>query len=102
MEKISTHWSAEENIRRLCFVQDGILVHEFTQIFTDIFGKRSEIYKKILTVLVEKPMLCLTEIYQALHSTKQGIISEYLEDLEHAGFVKRDYAFNFKTKKTSK
>ncbi|MBP9726801.1 MAG: AAA family ATPase [Gammaproteobacteria bacterium] len=102
LEKISANWNAEENIRRLCFVQDGILVHEFKQIFTDIFGKRSEIYKKILTVLIDKPNSCLKNIYKALNMNKQGVITEYLEDLEQAGFIKRDYAFNFKTKKISK
>ena len=102
LEKISPQWNAEENIRRLCFVQDGILVHEFKQIFTDIFGKRSDIYKKILAILVENPMSDLTHIYKVLNIEKQGIISEYLDDLEQAGFIKRDYAFNFKTQKISK
>lgn len=71
LEKISPQWNAEENIRQLCFVQDGILVHEFKQIFTDIFGKRSEIYKAIITVLLEKPLMNLTDIYSALKIGKQ-------------------------------
>ncbi len=102
LEKIVPSLNAEENIRQLCFVSNGILVHEFKQIFTDIFGKRSELYKKILFALIEKPNCGLTEIYDALSSGKQGIVSEYLDDLEQAGFIKRDYAFNFKTRKTSK
>lgn len=102
LEKIVPEWNAEENIRQLCFVQNGILVHEFKQIFTDIFGKKSELYKKIISTLIEKPGTNLKDIYAALSIEKQGVISEYLDDLEQAGFIKRDYAFNFKTKKTSK
>ncbi len=102
LEKISPQWNAEENIRQLCFVQNGILVHEFKQIFTDIFGKRSEIYKAIINALLEKPLMNLTDIYSALKTGKQGVVSDYLDDLEQAGFVKRDYAFNFKTNKVSK
>lgn len=102
LEKISSQWNAEENIRRLCFIQNGILVYEFKQIFTDIFGKKSELYKKILSSLVEKPMSDLSDIYTLLESGKQGVVSKYVNDLEQAGFIKRDYAFNFKTKTTSK
>ncbi|MES2204429.1 MAG: ATP-binding protein [Pseudomonadota bacterium] len=102
LEKISPAWSAEENIKQLCFIQDGILVHEFKQIFTDIFGRRSDFYKSIIKSLLEKPSMQLVDIYSALKMEKQGVISAYLEDLEQAGFVKRDYAFNFKTNKLSK
>lgn len=102
LEKISLEWNAEENIKQLCFIQDGILVYEFKQIFTDIFGKRSEVYKAIIMALLEKPLMNLTDIYSALKIGKQGVISDYLDDLEQAGFVKRDYAFNFKANKVSK
>ena len=102
LEKINPHLSAEENIRRLCFVQDGVLVSEFDQIFTDVFGKRSAIYKQILMALLETPRAQLEEIYTHLGIEKQGVISEYLHDLEQAGFIRRDYAFNLKTKTLSK
>jgi len=102
LEKITPALNAEENIRQLCFISNGILVHEFKQIFTDIFGKRSEKYKKILYTLIEKPHSTLSDIYDTLSSGKQGIVSDYLADLEEAGFVKRDHAFQFNTQKTSK
>ncbi len=53
-------------------------------------------------VLIENPFSCLDNIYKGLQIDKQGVISDYLNDLEKAGFVSRDYAFNFKTQKTSK
>lgn len=99
LEKISIHMNAEENIRRLCFIQSGVLTNEFHQIFTDVFGPRSEFYKKILMFLIENPFWSLNDIYKALKIDKQGVISSYLNDLEQAGFISRDYSFNFKTKK---
>jgi len=102
LEKIVPRLNAEENIRRLCFVHDGILVNEFNQIFNDIFGRRSEIYKKIITTLIEKPMSSLADIYEKLQIEKQGVVSTYLDDLAQAGFVERDYGFNLKKQTLSK
>jgi len=53
-------------------------------------------------VLLATPFAELEYIYASLGTEKQGIISEYLSDLESAGFVKRSYAFNFKKQALAK
>ena len=45
--------SVDENIKRLCFSPGGLLVNEFNLIFHDLFDRRGEMYKKIVTQLAE-------------------------------------------------
>jgi len=40
LEQINPALPANENVRRLCFEPDGLLVEEFKYIFHDLFGKR--------------------------------------------------------------
>lgn len=101
LELIYPALSAEENIRRLCFSKTGVLVKEFKYIFSDIFGKRSETYKKIVTCLVTGTK-DLDGISQCIGLKKSGAISEYLNDLMEAGFVAKDYSWHLKTGALSK
>ena len=93
--------SAEENIRRLCFQEDGILFNDFERIFTDIFDKRAKIYRPIVQVL-SQGILELTDICKALNYPKSGTLSEYLDDLIRAGFVTRDYTWLIESGKSSR
>lgn len=97
LELMDPSISAEENIRRLCFVKNAPLTHEFDRIFSDIFGIRSEIYKKIITLL-SRGKASLTDILTFCERSKTGDFSEYLKDLVVAGFVARDYSWNIRTK----
>jgi AAA+ ATPase superfamily predicted ATPase len=95
LEEIQPKYSAEENIRNLCFKNGGLLTHEFEKIFSDLFGKRSQYYKNIVKLLVQGS-LDYTEICQKLYIKKSGMISEYLNDLVLSGFISRDHAWNTK------
>jgi len=48
LELIDTDSGAEDNIRRLLFSRNSVLLNEFNFIFSDTFGARSEIYRKII------------------------------------------------------
>ena len=48
LEEILPEQSAETNIQRLCFKPQGLLFREFEQIFSDLFSRRSALYKKII------------------------------------------------------
>lgn len=93
LEEILPHVSAEENIHRICFRKEGFLFNEFDRIFSDLFSRRNGIYRRIVQVLSEKNRP-LDEIYESLGMEKSGVISEYLDDLEMAGFVTRDYTWS--------
>src|SRR3990167_3938856 len=64
LEILSPQLSAEENIKRLCFIQEGFLFNEFEQIFHDLFARRSDTYKEILSCLGEKPHASLDDLFK--------------------------------------
>lgn len=101
LELINPDRGAEDNIRNLCFLPSAPLVGEFERIFSDIFGTRSEIYKKIISRLV-LGSATQEEIIESCGRSKTGDFTEYLTDLEHAGFVARDFTWHIKDGRQSK
>ena len=101
LNHIHRKMSAEDNIRLLCFQEDGILFNDFERIFSDVFDKRAKIYKPIVHELSQGD-LEFNEICQALDYPKSGSLSEYLDDLTSAGFVTRDYTWLIKSGRTSR
>ena len=100
LEEIDPKVSAETNIKRLCFTNGGFLVDEFEKIFSDVFLRNSYFYKKIVNILSTGSKE-LKEIQHALGDT-YGRISEYLDELESAGFISKDYTWDLKTGMDSK
>lgn len=100
LEEIIGNQTADETIRQLAFHKEGILFNEFEQIFSDLFDRRSAIYKRIVTLLVTHS-LELSEIFDGLKMHRSGSISTYLSDLEQAGFIRRDYTWSLRTQKSA-
>ena len=101
LEEINFKYSAEDNIKRMCFTEGGLLVEEFDHIFSDVFLRESEFYKKILEVLETGPK-DYTVILEELGLSSPGRLLEYLEELNIAGFITRDYTWNIRNGKDSK
>jgi AAA+ ATPase superfamily predicted ATPase len=101
LEEVDPSLPADENIRKLCFTKEGLLVHEFNDIFSDLFSKRNETYKKIVETLENGPREA-EEIINSLGRTYTGTTIEYLEDLVTAGFLSRDYTWLLSSGKLSK
>lgn len=101
LELINTKLSAEENIKRLCFSKNGPLLNEFEHIFSDIFSKRSEIYKNIVNQLVKGTSVG-RELAEGVGLTRTGTFDEYLNDLVLGGFIARDFTWHLNTGKVSK
>lgn len=101
LEEIDTHLSAEENINNLCFSKGGILTNEFEHIFSNVFTHKTPLYRQIIKTLVNGPK-DTSEISQILKIDLSGLLSEYLEELLLAGFIKRDYTWHIGTGKDSK
>lgn len=101
LEEIDPKVPAEENIKRLCFSQGGMLVHEFKHIFSDLFLHDSVFYKKIVEVLSsgskERQIIC-----DLLGIESSGRISKYLLELELAGFITQENAWHIKSGVVSK
>lgn len=101
IELINPKYSAEENIKRLCFEKDAVLVDEFKFIFHDLFGRRGEICKKIVEYLATRPAE-YSDIVTALDYHSSGSLSDYLDDLLVSGFIRRDYTWSLKSGKDSR
>lgn len=96
LEEIDPTRSAETNIRHLCFTPGALLVNEFDQIFSDLFLRDSELYRKLVTQLATGSKSHAT-LCEALNVNSSGRLAEYLNELTLAGFVRRDYTWHFKT-----
>jgi hypothetical protein len=92
LEHVDPTLSAEENIKRLCFLPHGILFEEFEKLFSDLFSKRSPKYRKIIRCLANGPAQ-QEEILNYLGLKQSGDLSEYLDELIKAGFISRDYTW---------
>jgi hypothetical protein len=101
LEQIQTHETADENIRRLCFEKNGLLVHEFDRIFNDLFSSRGEIYKKMVTIL-SQGMRGRSALQKTLGYSSSGTLSQYLKSLEICGFVSKHPDWSLKTGKIGK
>lgn len=101
LEEIIPLRSSEENIRRLCFESGGLLVKEFERIFSDLFYKRSAIYKKIVSHLANGSST-RKQLSEKTGIANSGRLTEYLYDLETAGFISKDVSWQFKSKEEAK
>jgi hypothetical protein len=101
LEEIRPHLSAEENILKLCFHPEGFLFHEFEQIFSDLFSKRSIKYRKIVERLSEGDT-DMEGIAKTLGRSKGGDIGGFLDDLINTGFVTRNYTWSLKKGRPTK
>jgi AAA+ ATPase superfamily predicted ATPase len=94
--------TAEENIRKACFLKSGFLFNEFEQIFHDLFLTRSEVYKNIVLTLSDTQSMNQKEICKRIGLSNGRAISEYLQDLTEAGFLSSDFTWDIKTGKVGK
>lgn len=93
LEEIRTNLSADENIKQLCFNESGILFNEFKQIFIDMLQRDSDLYRRIVEVLVTGSKE-QSDIAAELNIKGGGTFSDYLEELETAGFIKKYPSWN--------
>lgn len=101
LEEIDPHLTAEDNIRDLCFTRGGLLFEEFSNIFGTSFIRKSNMYEKLVRLLADGAKE-VSELSQILDVKSTGRVSEYLYELELAGFVKRDYTWKLRTGQDAK
>jgi uncharacterized protein len=99
IEQMNPKKTADENIQRHCFTKGAVLTEDFELIFHELFVKRDEIYKKIIAALSQSS-LDYRAISEKTHYARSGRLTEYLEDLVKAGFIKKDQAWSLKSGRT--
>ncbi len=100
LEEINPSVPAEDNIRRLAFSESGILFNDFSQIFTDTLQRKSDTYKKVVTLL-KNGALETTELIKLINVKSGGGFTSYLDELVIAGFISKNSTWHIKDGKTS-
>ena len=96
VEEVRPELTADENIRRMCFVPRGFLFREFDDMFASVFGQRVKSRGAILRQLMSGPKT-VAELAQAEGEVVSGNYTKVLRDLQLAGFVARDGGLNPRT-----
>lgn len=96
LEEMNAQLSAEENIFHLCFQKEGFLFREFDRIFSDLFMKRTPMYKKIIETLSTGSMSA-DDLAKKIKTSNNGDLVKMIHHLELAGFVKRYHTFSLRT-----
>lgn len=89
LEKIKKSLSASQNIDHLCFRENGILFSEFDKLFKSLFDD-AKAYIELMTI-ISKSREGISRSYIEEHSklsSKGGTLTDRLNDLELAGFIK--------------
>lgn len=90
--------SLPQNIDALFFGRVPKLGNEFKELYSSLF-KQPEPYLEIITVLAKKKIgMTREEIIANSNLSTNGQLSQYLEDLENCGFIRRYQAIGSKTK----
>lgn len=101
LEKIDPTEMADENLKRLCFRPDSLLLTEFDRIFHDLFEGYGKIHREICQALGEGSKT-LAQIREALKYAKSGTLSTFVQDLITCGFVSKHYQWSLKTGQVAK
>ena len=96
LEEIDPGLSADENIRRMCFLKSGELFKDFDAIFNPLFGEATETKRKLLIALADGPKSG-TELATAIDVGRNGRLSRILRELAEGGFISSDVGKNPET-----
>ena len=102
LEEIDPSLSADENIARMCFAEDGPLFKDFNAIFSEVFGSTTLVKADILRRLAESGSATCSEIAERLGVERGGSLTRNLAELYEAGFVSRDDNINPTTGRKAK
>ncbi len=96
LEQINPKLSAKDNIKALCFKENGLLVGEFDMIFHDLFNGEAMVHKKILEILSGGRKL-FSVIKQEFGDISDEDLTKYLDNLYICGFVMQYGQYSLQT-----
>ena len=101
LEEFRPSLTLDENIRRMCFLKQGLLFREFDETFNNVFGTRAGRRRAVLGVLASGAATA-AEIAMRLGTGINGHLTRTLQELEYAGFVARETNLNAATGKPAR
>ena len=96
VEEIRAARTSDENIRRLCFMQNGLLYRDFDETFNSVFGAKFKSRGRLLRLLATGPKTA-AELAAVEGRESNGAYSEALKELMLAGFIANDAGINPQT-----
>ena len=93
LEEVEPSLSADENIKRMCFLPNSILRTDFDEMFTDVITRQPAFTARVLDCLVDGPR-SVTDIAERINEKKNGRMSSALVRLVESGFVSDDAGKN--------
>ena len=96
LEEVNPSLSADENIRRMCFLPNSILRTDFDEMFTDVITHQPVFTARVLDCLVDGPR-SVSDIARQIGEEKNGRMSSALVRLSESGFVSEDAGKNPET-----
>ena len=86
LEEMNPSLSAEENIRRMCFLPKSPLREDFDDMFEDVITRQPRFSAQVLRAFVDGPKSA-TEVAASLKIVKGGDVTNAIADLVEAGFL---------------
>ncbi|MBQ7187861.1 MAG: AAA family ATPase [Kiritimatiellae bacterium] len=93
LEELDPALSADENIKRMCFLPNGYLFRDFNDVFSSVFGANAPVKRNLLKALADASMDS-RELVERVGAARNGRFSDVMEELEMAGFVSRNSGLN--------
>ena len=91
-EEINMNKSFNQNLNRLCFAKNALMLHEIDRMFYSQF-REAGTYLRIVRLLKEG-LFTLKEIGEKLRISSGGSLRTYLQNLENANMVRQYIPFN--------
>jgi hypothetical protein len=95
LEEFSPYKTVETAVLRLILQPSGFLFNELETIFSESFAKRDTLYREVLKILIKKP-LTPHQLAEQIGHPLNGDWTAHLSNLELAGFLRRDYSWDFR------
>lgn len=101
LEEVNPALSADENIRRICFLRKSVLREDFDEMFNDVITAQPMFTARVLRCLVDGAMTG-SQIAAKLEIGKGGNVSGALERLKECGLVTSEGGRNPETGKIAR
>ena len=87
LNEVENGYSAEQNIDKICFKKDGLLLTEYNNLFTSLFDK-AERHEAVMRALAQKPKgLDREGIIKIAKLSAGGGTTKVLTELQESGFI---------------
>ncbi len=101
LEEVCSSTNAAQTLSEKCFTKDGFFFQEFDKVFSDIFGRKSESFKKIVSSLSTQK-LTASGIAKNLNIAVNGKLTDALDNLCTSGFLSKEIIYKIDGKVSDK